>query len=70
MPRAMGLFRKAGFAVTPWAADYFTGADAGFGLKVGNGLDNLQTTNIAVREWVGLIGYWATGRIDSVLPGP
>lgn len=70
MPRAMGLFRKAGFTVVPWPADYYTGADAGFGLKIGNGLDNLQTTNIAVREWVGLVGYWATGRIDSVLPGP
>jgi uncharacterized SAM-binding protein YcdF (DUF218 family) len=70
MPRAMGLFRKAGFAVVPWPTDYFTGADAGFGLKLGNGMDNLQTINIAVREWVGLVGYWATGRIDSVLPGP
>ena len=24
----------------------------------------------AVREWIGLIAYWATGKIDELLPGP
>jgi hypothetical protein len=23
-----------------------------------------------VREWIGLAAYWATGKIDTLLPGP
>jgi hypothetical protein len=30
----------------------------------------LERTDIAVREWIGLIAYWATGKIDVLLPGP
>jgi hypothetical protein len=30
----------------------------------------LERTDIAVREWIGLIAYWATGKIDALLPGP
>lgn len=70
MPRAMGLFRRAGFAVTPWPTDYSTGADAILALDIGNGMDNLQTTSTALREWAGLVGYWAAGKIDTVLPAP
>jgi hypothetical protein len=33
-------------------------------------LEGLQRTDIAVREWMGLAAYWATGRIASPLPGP
>ena len=31
---------------------------------------NLETVDIAVKEWIGLVAYWATGRIDSLFPGP
>ena len=27
-------------------------------------------TDLALREWMGLIAYRATGRIDELLPGP
>jgi hypothetical protein len=30
----------------------------------------LERTDIAVREWIGLAAYWATGKIDALLPGP
>ena len=70
MPRSVGLFRKAGFAVEPYPVDWRVGAAAiccrlqtsrptGWGGRIS-----------AVREWMGLIAYWATGKIDDLLPGP
>ncbi len=70
MPRAMGLFKKAGFPVVPWPVDYRTSGEEGIGLFGDNALDSLQTTTTAFREWCGLIAYKFTGRIDSVFPGP
>ena len=70
MPRAMGLFRKAGFPVVPWPVDYRTSGREGIGVFRDNALDSLQTTTTAVREWCGLVAYKFVGRIDSVFPGP
>ena len=70
MPRAIGLFRKAGFPVVPWPVDYRTSGEEGIGVFRDNVLDSLQTTTTAVREWCGLVAYKFTGRIDSVFPGP
>jgi hypothetical protein len=30
----------------------------------------LGRTDVAVREWIGLMAYRITGRIDDLLPGP
>jgi uncharacterized SAM-binding protein YcdF (DUF218 family) len=61
IPRAIGLFRKAGFEAiayrTPWQWDFDPGR-------------NLRTFEIAVHEWIGLLAYWGTGRIDQLFPGP
>ena len=70
MPRAMGLFRKAGFAVLPWPTDYRTSGREGVGIFRDVPVDALQTTTIALREWIGLTAYFLTGRIDRLLPGP
>lgn len=70
MPRSVGLFRGAGFDVVPWPVDYRTSGQEGIGFFRDNALDALQVTNMALREWLGLIAYWLSGRIDSPLPGP
>ncbi|MGI6853107.1 YdcF family protein [Mesorhizobium sp. 1B3] len=70
MPRSVGLFRKAGFAVVPWPVDYRTAGDEGYGFFVDNAIDSLQNTTLGIREWIGLLAYWLTGRIDQLLPGP
>jgi hypothetical protein len=70
MPRSMALFRKAGFDVTPWPADYRTAGDEGFGFARDNPLDGLQMMSLAIREWAGLIAYYLTGRIDRLFPSP
>lgn len=70
MPRAVGLFRKADFPVIPWPADYLASGTEGVRIKPDQSTENISVSNIALREWVGLLGYYLTGRIDEVLPGP
>jgi uncharacterized SAM-binding protein YcdF (DUF218 family) len=70
MPRSVGLFRKVGFPVIPWPVDYRTSGKEGIGLFRDNAADALQNTTMAVREWFGLAGYFLSGRIDQLLPGP
>ncbi|RWC49425.1 MAG: YdcF family protein [Mesorhizobium sp.] len=70
MPRAKALFDKAGFATVPWPVDYRTSGREGIGLFRDNPADSLQATTMAIREWIGLIAYWLSGRIDQPFPGP
>jgi uncharacterized SAM-binding protein YcdF (DUF218 family) len=70
MPRSMALFAKAGFEVTAWPVDYRTSGEEGVGLFTDNPADSLQNTTMAMREWVGLLAYWLSGRIDDPFPGP
>ncbi|MGC1558808.1 MAG: YdcF family protein [Bradyrhizobium sp.] len=67
MPRAIGLFRKAGFAVEPYPVDWRAARLMTFSQISVEGMDR---TDIAVREWMGLAAYWAAGKIDTLLPGP
>ncbi|MFC3323291.1 YdcF family protein [Mesorhizobium cantuariense] len=69
MPRAKALFDKAGFATVPWPVDYRTSGREGIGLFRDNPADSLQATTMAIREWIGLIAYWLSGRIDQPFPG-
>lgn len=68
MPRSVLLFRKAGFEVVPWPADYRTAGNETIGPAQDNASDSLQNLTIGIREWIGLIAYRLTGRTDSILP--
>jgi uncharacterized SAM-binding protein YcdF (DUF218 family) len=70
MPRSIGLFRKAGFAVEAYPVDWRLGSRGDLMSFSNVILDGLGRTEIAVREWMGLIAYRATGKIDDLLPGP
>jgi uncharacterized SAM-binding protein YcdF (DUF218 family) len=70
MPRSVGLFRKVGFPVIPWPTDYRTSGAEGVGFFRDNPTDSLETTTMAVREWIGLLAYWLSGRIDTLFPAP
>jgi uncharacterized SAM-binding protein YcdF (DUF218 family) len=69
MPRAMGIFRQAGWTMTPWPVNYTTGHtlrdwyDAPFGTR-------LNQTEWAVHEWLGLLAYRIMGRTSELLPRP
>ena len=71
MPRAVGLFRKVGFAVEPYPVDWHVGRDAAdiFAFTQFS-TDGLVRTDIAVREWLGLVAYWLAGRTSALFPGP
>jgi uncharacterized SAM-binding protein YcdF (DUF218 family) len=70
MPRSVGLFRKAGFEVKPYPVDWrIGGRNDRFALS-SVAVDGLARTDLAVREWMGLIAYRATGKTGDLLPGP
>ncbi|HEY0912217.1 MAG TPA: YdcF family protein [Bradyrhizobium sp.] len=70
MPRSVGLFRKAGFAVEPYPVDWRVGGRSDLLAFSSVADDGLGRTEIALREWMGLIAYRASGKIDELLPGP
>ncbi|THD44831.1 MAG: YdcF family protein [Bradyrhizobium sp.] len=70
MPRAMGLFRKAGFKAVAYPVDYRTaGGAAEWRLNV-NLPRGLRLFDLAVHEWIGLVAYRLSGRIDDWFPAP
>src|SRR6476659_9169256 len=70
MPRSVGLFRKAGFAVEPYPVDWRVGGRDDLMAFSNVAVEGLARTDLAIREWMGLIAYRATGKIDDLLPGP
>ncbi|WP_027487763.1 YdcF family protein [Allorhizobium undicola] len=70
MPRAMGLMRKAGLAVTAWPTDYRTSGTQALRLDFTQPTLNAQQTSTALREWLGLLGYYFGGRISALFPAP
>jgi uncharacterized SAM-binding protein YcdF (DUF218 family) len=69
MPRAIGCFRRAGFAVEPWPVDYRTGGR--LRLWPSDRLaDGLRELDAAAREYAGLLMYYRSGRTDALFPAP
>lgn len=69
MPRAMGAFRKAGWAPTAVPVDYRTSGQ-GPGLLRWGFFAGMKSLRNALHEWIGLWVYWAMDRSDEVLPAP
>jgi uncharacterized SAM-binding protein YcdF (DUF218 family) len=70
MPRAMGLFRKAGFNAIAYPVDYRTeGGSRDWRLNI-NLPRGLRLFDLAVHEWIGLVAYRLTGRTDAFFPAP
>jgi uncharacterized SAM-binding protein YcdF (DUF218 family) len=70
MPRSVGIFRKAGFAVDPYPVDWRTGGPGDLLTFSPFALDGLERTEVAVREYLGLAAYWMSGRTSELFPGP
>ena len=68
MPRSMGLFRRVGIEALPWPTDYRSSGEEGFGIDIANPVHNLNTASVATKEWIGLLAYHWTGRIDTLFP--
>jgi uncharacterized SAM-binding protein YcdF (DUF218 family) len=67
IPRAIGLFRKAGFHVIPYPVDYHTPGNYEpwffIGLKM-----NLDAWHASSREWLGMLANYLMGRSDELFP--
>jgi uncharacterized SAM-binding protein YcdF (DUF218 family) len=70
MPRSVGIFRKAGFAVEPYPVDWRVGGRADLVSFRAFGAEGLGGVDTGVREWVGLVAYWITGKTSEFFPGP
>jgi uncharacterized SAM-binding protein YcdF (DUF218 family) len=70
MPRSMGAFRKAGFAVEAYPVDYRTMGAADLWIPFDSVATGLRRTDTAAHEWFGLIAYWLMGRSSELFPAP
>jgi uncharacterized SAM-binding protein YcdF (DUF218 family) len=70
MPRAIGIFRKAGFAVEPYPVDWRTSGSEDALHPFATVGDGLRRADTAVREWVGLLAYWLMGMSSALFPAP
>ena len=69
MPRAVGCFRRQGWNVLPYPVDFQTAGNGSFHLELSLAI-HLSLANMAMREWVGLVGYRLIGRTDALFPAP
>ena len=65
MPRAVGVFRQAGWPVLPYPVSYKADSGPPFSLA-----EHLGRLDWATHEWTGLVVYRLLGRTDAVFPGP
>jgi uncharacterized SAM-binding protein YcdF (DUF218 family) len=71
MPRSVGIFRQAGINISPYPVDYTTRGLPRDYRQLNRGFSyGLTLTDLAVKEWIGLIVYRIAGYTDSLLPGP
>jgi uncharacterized SAM-binding protein YcdF (DUF218 family) len=67
MPRAVGVFRGAGWSIIPWPVGPSTlSPDAPW--EPLNPGATLMVSTQAVREWIGLLAYYLAGNATSLLP--
>ena len=70
MPRSMGCFRRAGFDVVAYPVDYRTGGWRDRARGFSSISDGLRRTDLAIREWLGLMVYSLSGRTSTLFPAP
>lgn len=70
MPRTMGVFRKAGFDVVPYPVDYRTAGAASLARPFAFVGEGLRRTDVATKEWIGLLSYYLTDKTPEVFPAP
>ncbi|MFG1286310.1 YdcF family protein [Xanthobacter versatilis] len=70
MPRAVGCFRKVGFDVVPYPVDFQTAAPDRLDQPFSRAADGLDKTDVATREWIGLVAYYLSGKTSALFPAP
>ncbi|WP_158595789.1 YdcF family protein [Oleomonas cavernae] len=67
MPRAVGVFRGAGWSIIPWPVGPATLSPDGPWQPLAPG-ETLMVSTQAAREWIGLLAYYLAGNTESLLP--
>jgi uncharacterized SAM-binding protein YcdF (DUF218 family) len=67
MPRAVGIFRKAGFDVEPCPVDWITTGRSDL-YRLQTPLDALARSDVGVREWIGLFTNWILSNSEELFP--
>ncbi|MBB3998716.1 YdcF family protein [Aureimonas pseudogalii] len=70
MPRSVGCFRAAGFDVLPYPTDYQTPGGASIWEPSTATVRNVEKVHFAIREYLGLVAYRLTGKIEALFPAP
>ena len=70
MPRAVGVFRKAGFPVEAYPVDWRTLPGASLLYVPRDLLNGVAALDAVSHELVGMFAYWITGRSSELFPGP
>ncbi|SOC84510.1 Uncharacterized SAM-binding protein YcdF, DUF218 family [Ensifer adhaerens] len=70
MPRAVGSFRAVGFNVIPYPVDYRTYGLSRLDIFPDAVSEGFSLVDGAAHEWIGLFGYWLTGKSSALFPAP
>lgn len=70
MPRAMGCFRAVGFPVVAYPVDYRTVGPEALEDTFSRAASGLDFTDVGVKEWVGLVAYYLSGKTRTLFPAP
>lgn len=70
MPRAIAVFRAAGFPVEAYPVDFRTRGAVDLLRPFSSVGDGLRRTDTAAREWIGLLVYRLVGRTNELFPAP
>lgn len=70
MPRSIGVFRTVGFAVEPYPVDWRTSGPDSMLRPFRTLSEGLRMTDVAVREWIGLLIYRLAGYTQELFPAP
>jgi len=70
MPRAIAVFRAAGFPVEAYPVDWRTRGPADEMKPFNSFIAGLMLTDTAMHEWIGLLAYRLTGRSQELFPAP
>jgi uncharacterized SAM-binding protein YcdF (DUF218 family) len=70
MPRAVGIYRKAGFDVEAYPVDFLTTGWNDAGRPFRRLSWGLERADAIAHEWIGLVAARLNGNSDELFPGP
>jgi uncharacterized SAM-binding protein YcdF (DUF218 family) len=69
MPRAFGAYKNAGWNIIPYPVDFKTSGKLDFDIDSFS-FSGVERVSLGVREWLGLLAYWLSGKTEDLFPSP